>query len=239
VFFLVACASPSQRGHRHILPIYPFLFVLIGLMVSELWEKIHARWFFLGLGLWQVCVGSFSGPYYISYFNELIGGTKNGYRLAADSNTDWGQGLQALRRYMEQEQVPKVYLSYFGGLSPAAYGIASAPVYGDWADPRPDIDMTRQRRQLLVVSATNLQSVYFSNKDAFDWLKPRKPQALLAGSLLVFDITCDAISHIRLAMIFNDMDDSPSAERELRYGRELAQNPACGTGRSFPRTLKE
>jgi hypothetical protein len=41
----------------------------------------------------------FAYPSYMSYFNETVGGPKNGYRLVTDSNSDWGQDLKRLNTF--------------------------------------------------------------------------------------------------------------------------------------------
>jgi len=57
------------------------------------------------------------------YFNEFAGGPTKGYRYLADSNIDWGQDLISLKRYMEKNNLDSIYLSHFGLVSPAIYGI--------------------------------------------------------------------------------------------------------------------
>ena len=37
-----------------------------------------------------------SFPHYLSYYNILAGGTDNGYKIATDSNYDWGQDIKRL-----------------------------------------------------------------------------------------------------------------------------------------------
>ena len=43
------------------------------------------------LALWYVGANAFIFPNYLAYFNELIGGPRNGYLWLVDSNLDWGQ----------------------------------------------------------------------------------------------------------------------------------------------------
>lgn len=117
---------------------------------------------------------------------------------------------------MHKNGVKKIYLSYFGTADPNAYGIrysAVAPAtLPDFQDE--DVDLQTEGRQLLVVSATNFQSTYFADKGLFGWLHQKPVAALVAKSLLVFDITQDAQSHARLADIFRRMGREPMARRE-------------------------
>ena len=55
-------------------------------------------------------------PYYISYFNILFGGPKNGYHYVTDSNADWGQDLNRIKTYLsDHPEIDKIRIDYFGG----------------------------------------------------------------------------------------------------------------------------
>ncbi len=72
-------------------------------------------WFILGTFI--------AFPYYISYFNELGGGTWNGYKYVTDSNYDWGQDLKRLSLFVNPlagksitgKKIDKIAVDYFGG----------------------------------------------------------------------------------------------------------------------------
>jgi hypothetical protein len=70
-------------GLRHILPIYPFLFVLLGGSAVLLWQSGGAwtRRCLPLLAVWQLvsCLAAY--PHYLAYFNELAGGSQNGHRV--------------------------------------------------------------------------------------------------------------------------------------------------------------
>ena len=67
-----------------------------------------------GLLIWLITSAVFAGPYYLSRFNELFGGTFNGYKYATDSNFDWGQDLKRLKEFINAEN-RKIAVDYFGG----------------------------------------------------------------------------------------------------------------------------
>ena len=77
------------------------------------------------LGLWYIVgtLGVF--PNYLTYFNEFIGGPKNGYQYLVDSNLDWGQDLIALREWQRANNVTDLHLAYFGTARPEAYGVSA------------------------------------------------------------------------------------------------------------------
>ena len=127
----VACLSSSLNiGQRHLLPVYPVLFVLAG--ANVFWLRHAGLIFRTGLGvlLAGVIIESLSiRPHYLAFFNQLVGGPRHGYRYLVDSSLDWGQDLPGLRQWLEKNAPAggnaNVYLSYFGTGNPEYYGIQS------------------------------------------------------------------------------------------------------------------
>ncbi|HOW28013.1 MAG TPA: hypothetical protein PK876_05895 [Elusimicrobiota bacterium] len=209
VYFAIACASSVQIGHRHILPVYPFLYAALAVGIQSLWDT-HRRWFVLG-GILQAATTLMVSPFFISYFNEAVGGSRHGYRYMSDSNVDWGQGLRELKRYMVRQNIRGIYLSYFGTGDPRAYGIAYVPVAGITMPPMTgdSIDAFSSPRTLFAISATNYQHTYYADKNLFRWLRQRDPVALVARSILVFDITDDADARRELESISHRTGEGP------------------------------
>ena len=134
LFFALGAWSRLNIGMRHILAVYPFLFVLIGGAAAELWRD-KDRWKSGGLILLVAyyLVSSFSiYPHYFAFFNELVGGAKNGHRVLLDSNLDWGQDLKGLKRWMDANGISKLDLLYFGKADPQYYGIDAFYLPGSW-----------------------------------------------------------------------------------------------------------
>ena len=192
-FMVLASFSHAQRGVRHILPIYPLQCLWIGGTVQTFWDS--KRFWLRGICL--VAVLLYAGetlwyfPRYISYFNQWAGGPTGGYRYLLDSNTDWGQGLRSLGRYMQQEHVELVDLSYFGCADPTAYGIHYRPVASVTCVELPGLaaGAVSSSRRLLAISVSNLMGLYYQPHDAFAWLRPLKPVQILDDSIFVYDLT--------------------------------------------------
>jgi hypothetical protein len=88
-------------GLRHVLPIYPFLFLLAGVGASRLGARGGWRTAALGaLAVGYVAQALWIAPHHLSYFNLLAGGASNGHRVLLDSNYDWGQNDRFLARYV-------------------------------------------------------------------------------------------------------------------------------------------
>jgi len=109
VFFLVAMTSRANLGIRHILPIMPLLFISAGYALTKI---KHAIYISVSLIVVLLVTWAITFPTYLGYFNVLAGGSANGYRIATDSNLDWGQDLKRIKSYIDQENIDKVYLEY-------------------------------------------------------------------------------------------------------------------------------
>jgi hypothetical protein len=189
VYFGLALTRHVQNGHRHLLPIYPFLFVLAGRpaawAASLPWQK-PARLCVMALAGWYALATLRIHPHYLAYFNEIVGGPENGYRCLVDSDLDWGQDLEELKAYLDAHHIPKIKLSYFGSADPSAYGI----VY----DLLPSYRIATPRRwsvapgDLVAVSATNLAGIYMGPEaqPLMERLRRQQPLAKIGYSILIY-----------------------------------------------------
>lgn len=190
LYAAVSLAQSINIGHRHLLPLYPFLFVFAAraaAWAAAAWPRRGPALLVGALALWQLGAALWIRPHFLAYFNELAGGPAGAWRIAVDSSLDWGQDLRGLRRYMEEHGIPRVKLSYFGTADPAYYGIEHdlLPSYLGW--PRPVVREVRPG-DVLAVSATNLQGVYLEPGDRalMERLRREEPVGSVGYSILVF-----------------------------------------------------
>lgn len=174
-FAVIALFSHIQIGDRHFLPIYPFL--LLG--AAALWERLSRRktWraVLMGLAVLQAADSLRSAPDYLSYFNVWVR-PQDAWRLASDSNVDWGQGLVALKNW-QQHNPGTLRLAYFGSVDPKLYGIEAQPLApGERAKGR------------IAVSMTNLSGQYLNDPYAYGWLLAYSGEAVVNHSIVVFDV---------------------------------------------------
>jgi hypothetical protein len=89
-------------GFRYFLPALPFLFVFIARLAAPGMVGLRApsvRLVSAVVLLAWLIASSFSvHPHYLAYFNELAGGPAYGWRWLIDSNLDWGQDDEYVRR---------------------------------------------------------------------------------------------------------------------------------------------
>jgi hypothetical protein len=171
----------------------------------------------LALGLWTVAGAAAAYPNYLSYFNEAIGGSSQGYRYFGDCNVDLGQGYKALAAYLRERQINAIYLSAFGAVDPHDYGIRYIPIASsNYYDlPGDPLDFSRQKPVLFVISQTNRTGMYFHDHALFAWLQSRQPVRILMNSLWVYDLTGDADAHHQFAHILRGVGRRDLADQEM------------------------
>jgi hypothetical protein len=159
VYFGVAIMQNLDIGHRHILPVYPAIYVLVGAvtLVSVRWMKPVIALLLLVFAFDSLSVH----PYYLAYFNPLTGGPAEGYKHLVDSSLDWGMDLPGLKRWLDEHNPDSrepVFLAYFGTDSPEYYGIKSKqlPSFFEWRKN----EAYPLTPGIYAISATLLQGVY-------------------------------------------------------------------------------
>ncbi len=162
VYLAVAVTEDINLGHRHVLPIYPSLYVLAG-AVALGWSR-RIAWITVavaGLLVWRMADSLIARPYYLAYFGPQVGGSDSGYKHLVDSSLDWGMHLPGLKRWLDENNPggrELVFLAYFGTDSPEYYGIKSQRLPG-FFDRRPK-EPYLLRPGYYAISATLFQGVY-------------------------------------------------------------------------------
>lgn len=100
-------------GLRHVLPVFPFIFVFTARFFKLALERSLLSGLAFLLIIWYLISSIRIYPHYLAYFNEYVGGPTNGYKYLVDSNLDWGQDLKGSKEYMERRDIEKVKLAYF------------------------------------------------------------------------------------------------------------------------------
>ena len=206
LIFLAMTQAKTNIGLRHILPIYPFLFVLASRLATIRLGRTWLAPLLIGIPVLFTAISSLRmAPHQLAYFNEFVGGPKQGYRYLSDSNLDWGQDLKGLKAYMEKEKLPIIYLSYFGTAPPYYYGIRYQYVAGtgnlEWPPPSDKVPADAARK-ILAISVYNLQDVSRPNDPLFRWLWVRQPVAKIGYSIFIYDLTNDPEGLMKLEEIY-------------------------------------
>jgi hypothetical protein len=129
IYWTALIRSNMNIGVRHLLPAFPLTFILVANQIVTLFRRIEKRrvaaWggrLALGALLgWQALTVLRVHPSYLAYFNELAGGPEGGWRYVNDSNLDWGQDVKRLAQFVEERDIPGIYMSFFGPADAAYY----------------------------------------------------------------------------------------------------------------------
>jgi hypothetical protein len=207
LYMTFAMTSNLNIGVRHVLPVYPMMFIAAGASIAAAirrWGRPVVGAAIVGMSMLAVETLS-AWPDYIAYFSPPFRSAGGGIGLLSDSNLDWGQDLPLLARW--QREHPDVPLAfgpefshasklnraagvecvgdYFGSVAPEFYGIKSDPLLiplGDPSDPAlPDLT----RSHVVAISATLLQGTY---TDRFARFRHEKPLAVLGQTIYLFDL---------------------------------------------------
>ena len=188
-FHAAGMFSEVNIGIRHLLPAFPFMFLACGAVAWRLPRQRPLYTVLFGVLCAWYLVGTLRAfPYFISYFNELVGGPDNGIFYLDDSNIDWGQDVLRLKDYIEARPLGPVRFASFAPLSPAEYGIEAGPIgLRDLVWPQPGITY--------FVSADYLQrrALYGHNTAVrFEWLRRYRPVAKVGWSIFAYRFSTDA-----------------------------------------------
>jgi tetratricopeptide (TPR) repeat protein len=238
IYLTVAMSSQMNIGARHILPVYPFLYVLAAGAVYELIGR-DPRWKLViaALLMWQVVAAIRAYPVYMAYGNEMWGGADNVHKYLSDSNTDWAQQLIATKRYLDEHNIKDCWFVYFaqGVTDPASYGIPCRLLPTTetlwWLnvplEVPPSVDGT------ILVSDGDLNGFEFGPTplNPYDAFKNAKPVAIIQHGVNVFEGHFDiplaaALSHAQNAQNSLAAKNVTAALDEAERGVALAPDSA-------------
>ena len=152
-------------------------------------------------------------PYYTSYFNQTVGGPKNGYQYVTDSNADWGQDLKRLKIFVDRYNwcpdnsldnfckiynpkfppMEKIRVDYFGMANPEYYLRNNFTPW--WKSKRPI------EPGWYAISTLFLQEGIYSknlpDNESYRWLKNIEPFTQIGTSIFIYYITPEQASFLK------------------------------------------
>jgi len=193
IYWLTSLISILNIGVRHLIPVFPFTIILVSAFTVNLLKApfLKLKYALLAiLLLWQAVSVISVYPHFLSYFNEIAGGSKNGYLYAVDSNLDWGQDLKRLTTWINENKIEKIYVNYFGGGDPAYY---LKEKYMPWWGTNPSADFPKEN--YLAVSASFLQGGrgvpikgFKQPSGHYLWLNSYQPITVIGNSIFIYYI---------------------------------------------------
>ena len=167
IFGFVSSQTGMNEHVRYVLPVLPFFYIWIG----RLGPALHPALAGMGSGTkqiaapigetlrpmyggglaalslaWAVSSSLLTVPHSLAYFNESVGGRHNGWRYLVSSNSDWGQDLIYLERFIQSHpEAEGMPVAYYGPFEPPDVGLSCRPMRRedadvllamlDWTDP--------------------------------------------------------------------------------------------------------
>ncbi|MFQ5877254.1 MAG: glycosyltransferase family 39 protein [Acidobacteriota bacterium] len=201
VLVLVYSLFSHNLGLRYILPAMPFLHLAGGLGLATLFSGARAgrRATALVLCAWLVLAAAGIYPDHLSYFNEgaclltepsrvgLDGGSACGPLWLDDSNVDWGQGLNQLKGWLDDNAAGRyLRLGYFGSSRPRYYGLVHERISVDdlTRPPVPGLHALSAHFVARGIGALRLQH----GEGPGNWLLHRRPDAVVGHAYYIYDI---------------------------------------------------
>lgn len=167
IYGFISLIVRLQIGIRHIFPIIFLVYILVAKELSR-WlppdisiNKKRIKFSLLFIPFFSIIIISWtlSFPYYLSFYNLMGGGTLEGYKIATDSNYDWGgQDVKRLGKWVEDNKIEKIYTHIFTNVSLEYYlGKANLP-YNIRYDSLPPSG------SYLAVSAFEMQNINYDKE---------------------------------------------------------------------------
>jgi hypothetical protein len=185
VYFAMAMRSSINIGVRHILPVFPFLYVLLAFALihyGPLLLRAAWRWALVAV-IALVSLESLSAyPHYLSFFNWTSGGPANGSRYLLDSNIDWGQDLKNLATFVKANHLTPLCTALFGPAPARYYGIEARNL-NQTGTP----EGVENLPCVVAISANPLRGLYNAPKK-YQPLPQRQPLARIGYSVYIYDL---------------------------------------------------
>jgi hypothetical protein len=197
VYTVASLTSSLNIGYRHLLPLLP----LVYLAAAQIGHRLPNRSspgrisYIITVSLLLICQTATTMtqiPDLLPFFNLIVGGSEEGWRYLADSNTDWGQGYKALAAYQRAQKTEKVNLAAFIFYDPAVYGVDYRPLPPLGGDT-PAIFPSRFAPPAgdYAISATPLDGIPTADEAMYDWFRWREPDAKPGNALFVYHVTAE------------------------------------------------
>jgi hypothetical protein len=211
LYFVFSMTSGINLGLRHILPVYPFLYVgLAAVGAQPAWRTLQRAAATLAstapgaeqasrpstrvstlhaeacatmaiLVILQIGECARVYPDYLAFFNAAAGGPDRGPEYLLDSNIDWGQDVKKLVHWLDQRGTRRVRVSYFGNAILPYYGVQEVGF------PSPlDQQGWDEIDDYVVLNVTNLWGPYVP-LNALAPIRMRKPIAKIGWSMYAYD----------------------------------------------------
>lgn len=202
IYWAFSINSTLNIGVRHLLPVYPFTIILVaGLLVRLILKakQFSRKYYLVSVSILAILLGWYVlenlrvYPFYMTYFNQTVGGPSGGYQYVVDSNLDWGQDLRRLADWVKQNNITRIETDYFGWADPVYYmGSTYEQLWSAKYVDAQDFKSKNTTDGWMAVSATFLQGSEgpsdMPRSINYLWLKSFTPVTTIGNSIFIFRI---------------------------------------------------
>lgn len=187
LFIFVSSQDGFSLHPRYIIPALPFAYIWI----SKLGQSFAKKQYTLSsittvLLIWMVGSSLYYYPHSMSYFNELVGGPKNGPKHLLGSNVDWGQNSYFLQKWhAKHPEARPIKIAYSSTESLDRLGIKDNEQPS--SEPEPGW------------FAVGVNEIYSSSKQ-YEYFKQFEPVDRIGYSIYVYHIIPEEANRVRREM---------------------------------------
>ena len=235
--FVLSSSSDLGIGYRHLLPMFPMLYILVAGGATYLVSKnTKYAYGFAALLLWQVITTIEARPGRLAYANEAWGGPSKTHLYLSDSNVDWGQQLKAVKQYLESHPSQPCYFAYFaqGPVDFRDYGIncrvlPTGSALWTGLDTMRFGDNPNVSGTLLISDGVVAGADIPGNGNPYARFASLRPAAVIDRGVYVYQGPFNlgpaaALDHIHAARDFSAKHDVSGTVREARIAERLDPN---------------
>ena len=190
-YLAIAMAGPLNMGERHILPIFPFIFLLLGAAGAWLMKR-SKKWavavIFLVAAHAAESLSAF--PNYIPFGNALWGGPANTHKYFSDAAVDWAQQLKWTKQWLDEHNIKECSIVYFAApfLMPSDYDIPCKLLPTFDTNYIQEIEVPQVVKGPILISYGDLGGYEFGTwvRNPYEMFNRRKPDAVIMNSIAVF-----------------------------------------------------
>ncbi|MDP3725673.1 MAG: hypothetical protein Q8R36_00570, partial [bacterium] len=183
VFFLgAAMANKINIGLRHILPIYPFLFLLggfVGACLIKMQTGFLKKCLVMGLSFFFVLFAVrtlWTAPDYLIYFNESVGGAEQGSKFMI---SNWGQDNKALAEFVLAKKIPFIKI---------ISEIANPDIYDYYKIPWEEMKGSERAAPRPGFYAFGIGVYLAQQNDPKSWFKGKQPLYRVGKTFYIFEV---------------------------------------------------
>lgn len=199
VYWYSSIKANLNIGVRHLLPTYGFVYIILAGQLTGFgsWIKMAGRKMFMiyasllaVLFGWYLYENLSVYPYYLTYFNQTVGGPKGGYLYVVDSNVDWGQDAKRLADWVNENKIQKISFDYFGWAD-AGYYLGNKYFWinaGRYKNAR-EFLADNPGGGYIAVSKSFYMGSREKESTSYAWLDSYAPIADIGNSIFVWHIT--------------------------------------------------